>query len=273
MTVASAPARRAAPAGLLGIGCVIAGAVLLPLVFLLLEASQVGWATLRPLLFRHLTLELLWNTVRLTFAVTLICAVLGVAAAWCIERTDLPWRRFWAVVLVLPLAMPDFVLGYSWISIAPGVSGYWGSVLVMSLGSYPLVYLPVAAALRTADPSLEDVARGLGPRPDPDVHAGDAAPDPPGALRRLAARGADPARRVRDVRDPPLPDVHDPDLHGDPDRVLDDGRLRPLARARLARAARARRRGGRARAGGSRAARPGRPTGRAPRGSGSGRYR
>ncbi len=162
MTAASAPARRAAPAGLLGIGCVIAGAVLLPLVFLLLEASQVGWATLRPLLFRHLTLELLWNTVRLTFAVTLICAVLGVAAAWCIERTDLPWRRFWAVVLVLPLAMPDFVLGYSWISIAPGVSGYWGSVLVMSLGSYPLVYLPVAAALRTADPSLEDVARGLG---------------------------------------------------------------------------------------------------------------
>ena len=99
---------------------------------------------------------------RLTFAVTLICAVLGVAVAWCIERTDLPWRRFWAVVLVLPLAMPDFVLGYSWISIAPGVQGYWGSVLVMSLGSYPLVYLPVAAALRTADPSLEDVARGLG---------------------------------------------------------------------------------------------------------------
>ncbi len=32
----------------------------------------------------------------------------------------------------------------------------------MSLGSYPLVYLPVAAALRTSDPALEDVARGLG---------------------------------------------------------------------------------------------------------------
>ena len=40
--------------------------------------------------------------------------------------------------------------------------GYWGSVLVMTLGSYPLVYLPVAASLRSADPSLEDVARGLG---------------------------------------------------------------------------------------------------------------
>src|SRR3954466_14021835 len=32
----------------------------------------------------------------------------------------------------------------------------------MTLATYPLVYLPVAAALRTADPGLEDVARGLG---------------------------------------------------------------------------------------------------------------
>jgi iron(III) transport system permease protein len=162
MTVAAVPAKRRAPAGLLGLGALVAGAVSLPLIFLLLEAAQVGWATIKPLVFRDLTVTLLWNTVRLTFAVTVICAVLGVAAAWCIERTDVPWRRFWAVVLVLPLAMPDFVLGYGWISLAPGVSGYWGSVLVMSLGSYPLVYLPVAAALRTADPSLEDIARGLG---------------------------------------------------------------------------------------------------------------
>ena len=88
--------------------------------------------------------------------------MLGVAAAWVVERTDIPWRRFFATVLVLPLAMPDFVLAYSWISIDPSVHGYWGAVLVMTLGSYPLVYLPVAAALRTADPGLEDVARGLG---------------------------------------------------------------------------------------------------------------
>ncbi|HEX4520225.1 MAG TPA: iron ABC transporter permease [Gaiellaceae bacterium] len=162
MTVAAVPAKRRAPAGLLSLGILVAAAVAVPLVFLLLEAAQVGWATIKPLIFRELTATLLWNTVRLTVAVTVICAVLGVATAWCIERTDVPWRRFWAVVLVLPLAMPDFVLGYGWISIAPGVSGYWGSVLVMSLGSYPLVYLPVAAALRTADPSLEDVARGLG---------------------------------------------------------------------------------------------------------------
>jgi iron(III) transport system permease protein len=154
--------RRRAPVGLYGAGLVVAGFVLLPLAFLVLQSAQVGWSTLEPLLFRHLTATLLWNTVRLAVAVTAVCAVIGVAVAWCVERTELPWRRFWRVVLVLPLAMPDFVLGYSWISLEPAVHGYWGSVLVMSLGSYPLVYLPVAASLRTADPGLEDVARSLG---------------------------------------------------------------------------------------------------------------
>jgi iron(III) transport system permease protein len=153
---------RPAPPSLLGGGLTVVVAVLLPLVFLLMQAAEVGWSTLKPLIYRHLTLTLVWNTVRLTVAVTLICAVVGVAVAWCVERTDLPWRRFWAVVLVLPLAVPDFVLAYSWVSVAPSVSGYWGAVLVMSLGSYPLVYLPVAASMRTADRSLEDVARGLG---------------------------------------------------------------------------------------------------------------
>ena len=164
---AALPARRSRairlpPAGLLIAGIVVAAAVLLPLAFLLLQAHEVGWSTIRPLLFRQLTAELLWNTVRLTVTVAVGCAVLGVAAAWIVERTDLPWRRFFATVLVLPLAMPDFVLAYSWISLEPSVHGYWGAVLVMTLGTYPLVYLPVAAALRTADPGLEDVARGLG---------------------------------------------------------------------------------------------------------------
>jgi iron(III) transport system permease protein len=150
------------PIGLYAVGLVVVGFVLLPLAFLILQTAQVGWSTLHPLLFRHLTVTLIWNTVRLTAAVTAACAVIGVAVAWCVERTELPWRRFWRVILVLPLAMPDFVIGYSWISLVPAVHGYWGSVLVMSLGSYPLVYLPVAASLRTADPGLEDVARSLG---------------------------------------------------------------------------------------------------------------
>jgi iron(III) transport system permease protein len=153
---------RRLPFALTATATIVAATVLLPLFFLLLQAVQVGWSVISPLLFRQLTATLLWNTVRLAFAVTLLCAVVGVAAAWCTERTTLPFRRFWTVALVLPLAVPDFVLGYGWISLFPSVHGFRGSVLVMTLGSYPLVYLPVAAALRSADPDLEEVARALG---------------------------------------------------------------------------------------------------------------
>ena len=42
------------------------------------------------------------------------------------------------------------------------VAGFRGAVLVMTLSVYPLVYLPVAASLRNADPAQEEVARSLG---------------------------------------------------------------------------------------------------------------
>ncbi|MGH7697832.1 MAG: hypothetical protein ACRENV_04045, partial [Candidatus Dormibacteria bacterium] len=44
----------------------IGALLLLPLAFLLLEARQVGWGQLSALLFRQLTLQLLWNMVALT---------------------------------------------------------------------------------------------------------------------------------------------------------------------------------------------------------------
>ncbi len=136
--------------------------MLLPLLFLLIQAAQVGWSELSSLIFRQLTATLLWNTIRLLVAVSIACAVIGTATAWCIERTNLPGRRVWAVLVVLPVAIPDFVVSYGWVSVAPSVRGFRGAVLVMTLALYPLVYLPVAASLRGADPAMEEVARGLG---------------------------------------------------------------------------------------------------------------
>ena len=42
------------------------------------------------------------------------------------------------------------------------MNGWSAATLVMTLGTYPLVYLPVAAALRRADPAMEDTAHSLG---------------------------------------------------------------------------------------------------------------
>jgi iron(III) transport system permease protein len=154
--------RTRRPVLLIALSAMVAALLAVPLVFLLIEAHSAGTGAVTRLIFRGLTRELLWNTVRLTLAVTVCCAVLGTAAAWFVERTNLPGRRVWAVLVVVPLAIPDFVVSFGWASLWTWVQGFRGAVLVMSLAIYPLVYLPVAASLRAADPGQEEVARSLG---------------------------------------------------------------------------------------------------------------
>jgi iron(III) transport system permease protein len=144
---------------------VIALALLLPLGLLGLDARAAGWQEIHRVLFRQRSLSLLEHTVAVSVLVVFFAAVIGVAAAWCTERAMLPGRRVWTVLLVLPVAIPDFVVGYAWHSIDPTINGLFGATLVMTLGTYPLVYLPVAAALRRTDPAMEDTAASLGAGP------------------------------------------------------------------------------------------------------------
>jgi iron(III) transport system permease protein len=160
---AALAARRARrPVALLTVSYLVATVLALPLIFLLIETQGAGVSDVAHLIFRPLTGSLLWNTVRLMVVVTAACAVIGTAAAWCVERTDLPGRRAWAVLVVVPLAIPDFVVSFGWNSLWTWAHGFQGAVIVMTLAVYPLVYLPVGASLRSADPGQEEVARSLG---------------------------------------------------------------------------------------------------------------
>ncbi|HVV74700.1 MAG TPA: iron ABC transporter permease [Mycobacteriales bacterium] len=143
----------------------IAAGLLMPLVLVGLDARDAGWHEIHAVLFRGRSAFLLKHTVVLCVLVVLLAAVIGVACAWCTERGGLPLRRLWTVLLVMPVAIPDFVVGYAWHSIDATLNPLFGATLVMTLGTYPLVYLPVAAALRRADPAMEDTARSLGSRP------------------------------------------------------------------------------------------------------------
>ncbi len=154
--------RRPRPMTLAILSTFVVVVVALPLIFLLTEASDAGVSTVWHLIWRSLTASLLWNTVRLTVVVTFLCAVIGTLAAYCVERTDLPGRHVWAVLVVIPFAIPDFVVSFGWSSLSTWVVGFRGAVLVMTLAVYPLVYLPVAASLRGADPGQEEIARSLG---------------------------------------------------------------------------------------------------------------
>ncbi len=144
------------------LGVCIAMALLSPLALLALDARTAGWAEIHHVLFRARSFLLLRHTVVLSLMVVAFAAVLGVGTAWCTERTRLPARRLWTVLLVLPIAIPDDVVGYAWHTSFPGMSGLMAATLVMALGTYPLVYLPVAAALRRSDPAMQDTAHSLG---------------------------------------------------------------------------------------------------------------
>jgi iron(III) transport system permease protein len=157
--------RGRTPAALLVASAAIALLVLAPVGFLLDQALSTGWDEAQRLLFRAFVGKLLANTAALVAVGTLACAVLGVAVAWLVERTDLPGRRAWAVLAALPITVPAFVTSYSWVSITPAVQGFWGAAAIVTLAYYPLVYLPVAAVLRGTDPALEESARSLGMGP------------------------------------------------------------------------------------------------------------
>ncbi|WP_241175867.1 iron ABC transporter permease [Modestobacter sp. KNN46-3] len=140
----------------------VAALALLPLGYIVGYTLDIGWSGARQLVFRDRVADLLWNTVRLAVGTVVCSVVLGVGAAWLVERSSIPARRLWHVLLVAPLAVPAFVNSYVWISLLPWLDTYAGALLVVTLSYFPFVYLPVAAAFRGLDPALEETARGLG---------------------------------------------------------------------------------------------------------------
>jgi iron(III) transport system permease protein len=158
-----------------------AALVLLPLGYvttLALSADPMVWHRL----WTTRVPELLWNTVSLAGAVALLTLVLGVVTAWMVTRFEFPGRRLWEVGLVLPLAMPTYVLAYVynyllgfggpveqlWQMIAGpqariiSPQSFWGVTVVMALDTFPFVYLLTRSALLSFNVSFEEVARTCG---------------------------------------------------------------------------------------------------------------
>jgi iron(III) transport system permease protein len=117
------------------------------------------------------------NSLLLAVAVTAAAVPLGVAIALVLRRPDLPGRAFWRMAVLLPVVVPDFVLGYSWTQayaragFTDTVAGvHWAGLLgpvgvwvVLVVNAAPLAYLVVAGGLAArAEPDLERAARVSG---------------------------------------------------------------------------------------------------------------
>jgi iron(III) transport system permease protein len=135
---------------------------LIPFGYLLVRVFGAGFESFVESIERTRTLELLANSLLLAIAVSLSAMVIGTLQAWIAVRSNLPGRKVFAVLAALPLAIPSYVAAYSWVAVIPGFSGFFAAWLLLTVGTAPLVYLSVSAALARFDSATEEVASSLG---------------------------------------------------------------------------------------------------------------
>ncbi len=135
---------------------------LVPLVYLFVRVGSAGFTKFADLAFDARTLELILSSLVLAVLVSLSAMVVGTIQAWIAVRSNIPGRKVFAVLAALPLAIPSYVAAYAWIAVIPGFSGFFAAWLLLTVGTAPLVYLAVSAALARFDSSTEEVAASLG---------------------------------------------------------------------------------------------------------------
>ena len=124
------------------------------------------------------------NTVTLAAGTMLLSAVFGIPSAWVMAMCKIPSERFLQWALVLPLAMPSYIVGYiftDWLDFAGPIQiflrdvmgwqagDYWfpdirtlpGAIFVLALVLYPYVYLLCRASFMEQNVSLLQSARLL----------------------------------------------------------------------------------------------------------------
>jgi len=154
-------------------------AVLLPLIYLVVAAIGGDLNAIRDTLLRPRTLLTVFNTLSLCAAVLATTTALALPAAWLTTRTDLPMRNLFAALLVLPLAVPGYLLAFTLLSVGgaygasarliglelPRLSGFVGALVALSLYNFPYMLLTLRAGFRGIDPAINDAARSLGRGP------------------------------------------------------------------------------------------------------------
>lgn len=128
---------------------------------MLWNAGQLAWTEWQALWSARIP-RLMLNTLVLASWVAVGTLVLGVGTAWLVARREFRGRRVAVWLMVLPLAVPTYVFANIYTSLSPMVHGMAGAVFVLTLASFPYVFLLARAALDGQSPSLEDAARGSG---------------------------------------------------------------------------------------------------------------
>lgn len=149
---------------------VVAGSLLTPTY----DVWQHLWDTILP--------RMIMNTVMLLAGVAIGTLVLGTGLAWLVTAYDFPGRRAFRWLLVLPMAVPTYIMGFVFVAVLdsagpvqsaaralgwtelsfPEVRSGAGAIVVMTLVLYPYVYLLAKAGFEELSGSMFEAARALG---------------------------------------------------------------------------------------------------------------
>ncbi len=172
------------PRGWRWLAGLVAAVVIAPLL-----VTALSWLQVDAVIWEHLRATLLGRLVTNTFillvGVGVLVLLIGVGLAWLTAVCDFPGRRWFDWALMLPLAVPAYVLAFTFIGIFdyagpvqgllrdlfgtsawfPPVRSTGGVVLVMALVLYPYVYMLARTAFLAQGAGLMDAARltGMGP--------------------------------------------------------------------------------------------------------------
>jgi iron(III) transport system permease protein len=160
-------------------------AVALPMIAIVIAVVQGAagadaelWAHLR----EHVLGRVALNTVILVAGVVALAMALGTSLAWLTAACDFPGRSFLSWALLLPMAMPAYVLAFvavatldyagavpsalrGWLGPElwlPPIRSAGGVILVLTLAGYPYVYLMARGAFMTHGARALEAAQSLG---------------------------------------------------------------------------------------------------------------
>ena len=160
---------------------VVAAPILVVLLAPLAGDPEGVWSHLRATVLPRYVV----NSLLLAAGTSLLAAAIGVVCAWLVARCRFPGRDLLSWALLLPMAMPAYVLAFCWTdlfeyagpvqqwlreSFAWGREDYWfprvrslpGAILVMASVLYPYVYLSCRAAFLEQGSAAFETARSLG---------------------------------------------------------------------------------------------------------------
>ena len=159
--------------------------VLLP-VLALLWAGRDGSLALWSHLLSTVLPQASANTALVLLGVGVLTAVIGTGSAWLVTAYDFPGRRVLGWALLLPLAVPTYIVAYAYLDLLhplgpvqgalrwllgydsprdfrlPDIRHLAGCIVLLSLVLYPYVYLTTRALFVTQAASLLEAGRSLG---------------------------------------------------------------------------------------------------------------